>query len=144
MILLEAHVDDVRARLDSLRHLLGHTRRENNDESCILVDRRGLLRVHVTHGNAVVAQHLGEGACPIALLIPNTDGGVVVPSRGQDGRCDHEQQREYDDDDHRACRGEALAGRRSDDSDLCGFHDATSASRHARRRSGVKRRNAST
>ncbi len=89
MILLEAHVDDVRARLDSLRHLLGHTRRENNDESCILVDRRGLLRVHVTHGNAVVAQHLGEGARPIALLIPNTDGGVVVPSRGEDGRRDH-------------------------------------------------------
>ena len=144
MIILETHVDDVRARLDSLRHLIGHTRWENNDEGRILVDRRGLLCVHFAHGNTVVAQHLGESARPISLLVPNTDGCVVVPSLGQDGRCDREQQREHDDDDHRACRGEALARRRSDDSDLFGFHDATSASRHARRRSGVKRRNAST
>ena len=38
-----------------------------------------------------VAQHLGEGARPIALFVPNTDGCVVVPSLGQHGGHDHKQ-----------------------------------------------------
>ena len=141
---LESDVDDVRPSLDRLGDRIAHPRGKNDDEGRVIAHLGCTLRSDFAHGHPVVAEHLGERAGAITVLIANANGHVVVPHLAEEGRTDQGNHRDRNEQEHRTRRRETLARRGSDDCDLPGLHDSSFAWLHRSRRTGVKERSAST
>ena len=92
----------------------------------------------------MVAQDLGQRPGTVHALVADPHGCIVVSRSGKQGDGDEDDHRKRDEEKAGACRREALPARRSDDGDLCGFHDRSFARAQAGSSWRVKERNAST